>query len=233
MTEARDEDGTMEVPTESRRRWVIPTVIIAVVLLLAGGAVLAMYLVTGTGQPAVEQTPTATAPADTSTPSATPAPTPTPTPTGAAQPTDCYEIYGQDFLDNEGTQVLNDPSVSGTDISRYRVVEEIRETLPGIECHWGGATEGGIANAVNTISAPDQARVITLLGENEHVCAPENDGIICRQSETVGGEEGEPIWVLAEEHFFRDGLWVSTWWAAGTDVDISDTTIPMYETIWG
>ncbi|MBG6237862.1 hypothetical protein IWX78_000817 [Mycetocola sp. CAN_C7] len=227
MASLHGDDGDAIRPAQ-RRTWLIPTVVIVVVLLLAGGAITALYVANTATENDAAPTPTATTrPTSAAIPTPTPTATPVPTPSGASQPTDCFAIYPQAFLDAQEGEPLNDPSVSGTDISRYRAIEEIRETLPGFECHWGLPTEGGVANAVNTVTAPEQARVITLLEENEHVCAPENDGIVCRQSE--GPMEG---WTLAEEHFFRDGLWVSTWWA-GTQGDIADTSGPIYDTIWG
>lgn len=213
----------------SRRRWLLPVVIVVAIAVLIGGLFVASALSSAAGDPVAQPDETPTQ--EPSSPATAPAtPTPTETTTGVTQPTDCYEIYGQAFLDTTGTEVLNDPSVAGSDISRYRPIEEIRESLPGIECHWGLATEGGVANAVNTVTPDQRQDVIGLLEENEHVCVDANEGTICRQSQTFD-EEGS-VWTLAEEHFFRDGLWVSTWWA-GTSGGIEETTSGLYDTIWG
>jgi hypothetical protein len=226
-----NDHGEPTTPSKARpRRWIIPAIIVVIVL-VAGGIFAATVLSSAARDAVAEPVATDTAEPDTTPlPAETPTPTPAPTETAAAQPTDCYAIYGQEFLDTTGTEVLNDPSVAGTDISRYRPIEEIRETLPGIECHWGLATEGGVANAVNSVTAEQQQDVIGLLGDNDHICAEEFGGTVCRQSATFD-EEGS-TWTLAEEHFFREGLWVSTWWA-GTASSISETTGPIYDTIWG
>ncbi|MET1051175.1 MAG: hypothetical protein ABWX65_00910 [Mycetocola sp.] len=219
-----NDDG--EKKREPRRRTgLIVTVVIVLLVILGGGAIVASSLAGTPDDTAATPAPTTSTPAD-ETPTAAPPSTPVPTPSGAGQPTDCFQIYPQDFLNLQEGQPLNDPSVAGSDISRYRAIEEIRETLPGFECHWGLPTEGGIANAVNTVTADEQATVVALLEENDHTCASEREGIVCRQSQ--GPMDG---WTLAEEHFFRDGLWVSTWWA-GTQGDIADTSEPVYATIW-
>lgn len=226
-------------PSDGRFFLVGITILVVAIVAWAGSA-----LVFGTPadsqrgaspKPAVSATATApTTPAPT-----TPAPTSperTSSPEGEAKapaaPESCMEVYPQTFLDQMADEELNHESMADSGISRYPAIEEFRKPLPGFECHWGLGTEGGIANAVNRVNREAQDEAIALIEANDHICEPHREGTICRQSEVLPDEEGtSTVWTIAEEHFFRDGLWVSTWWA-GTASSIESNTSGIYTTIW-
>lgn len=218
-------------PDASRRKRILVwgTAIALAVVVVGAGITFALI-----NQPA--QTPPAAAEP---TPSETPSPTPTataePTPTvqPLALPTDCRKIYTQAFLDAWAGEELNSPQLEGVGISRHPAIEDIRVTLPGIDCLWGGATEGGTSNAVNS-TTPEQKAALIAAATGEGFTCVDNDTdslTVCSISVQLSPEEDPDQWTVSEELYFRDGL-VVTSWRASTAGTMADTTQPVYDTLW-
>lgn len=234
MTETTEPAGAM---ARKHKRIIIAVSITLALILIAGGTAVALLIPPKADPAPPVSAPSTSAPAPSASPAATPEPAETtpPATTGPAQPTDCRTIYPAGYPDGYEGEELNHESMTGSDISRYEAIESIREALPGIECHWGLATEGGVMNAVNTVDSATQAQAIEVMKANDHVCEPWLEGTLCRQSETLPDEDAadgaETIWTIAEEHYFADGLWVSTWFA-GTASSIRHYSDGIYATIW-
>lgn len=217
-------------PERNDKRGVILGVSIAViaVLILGGGAAYALAI-----QPAPEAPPSPS----TEQPAVPDKPARVePTAEPVALPTDCREIYTEEFLDAHENVDLNHEGVIGTPVSRFAPVEAIRETLPGIECQWGGPTEGGIYSAVNAVTPDMGIQLVAAATESGFTCDGVGGGItLCRYSETFPEDETDPanttIWTTAEDVYLRDGLVVTTWFA-GTASSIDAVTQPIYDTLW-
>lgn len=218
-------------PEKNDRRGVILGVSIAViaVLILGGGAAYALAI-----QPVPEAPPVAS----TEQPAVPDKriPVAEPTADAIALPTDCREIYTQEFLDAHKNVDLNHEGVVGTPVSRFEPIESIRETLPGIECQWGGPTEGGVYSAVNAITPEVGIELIAAATESGFACAGiGDDTTLCRYSETFPEDETDPgnttTWTLAEDVYLRDGLVITTWFG-GTASSIDAVTQPIYDTLW-
>lgn len=216
--------------SRSKRGLVWGTAIALAVLLLVGvGIAFALGNQPGPLPPAAaEPTPTGTPSA---TPTATEAPTPTAQP--VALPTDCRKIYTQEFLDAWAGEELNSPQLDGVGISRHPAIEDIRVTLPGIDCLWGVATEGGTSNAVNSTTPEQKAALIAAATSEGFTCVGDDTDAftICSISVTLSPEEDPDQWTVSEELYFRDGL-VVTSWRASTAGTMADTTQPVYDTLW-
>jgi hypothetical protein len=231
--------------TTTSRRTIVLGVVLAIVIVLAVGASIAFSLASQPAEPATSE-PTAAGtpspspsaiPSASTAPEATPTAAPTPTASPSAKPaeptkplpTDCRKIYTTQFLELWAGQPLNDPSLVGVGISRYESVETIRDSLPGIECKWGEATEGGMSNAVNQVTRDTQAAMTAAATAEGFRCAENGAGAtVCGIS--VGPADGDE-WVVAEELYFRDGLVVTTW-RASTAGSIADSSRPVYDTLW-
>jgi hypothetical protein len=200
--------------------------VIAVVALVTVGASLAFSF---TNEPEPKRQASGAATPSASAPVA-PSPTPTMTEPTTALPNDCREIYTPEFLELWAGEPLNDPALVDVDISRYSSVENLRESLAGIECKWGAATEGGMSNAVNQVTPAEKADLLA---------AATAEGFACVEGQTEGttvcgitvGPSEDDEWVMAEELYFRDGLVVTTW-RASTVGSISDSSQPVYDTLW-
>lgn len=224
------DDGTREpepggdpVPQSG---WLIASLVVAMIVIVGAIAVIiAMTQWSGdtTGPDRPLSTPSEFPPSGTTTPA--------PADDGQrALPTDCRSIYSPAFLENHAYMPLNDPRVVETDVSRFVGVEAIRETLPGIECHWGPPTEGGLTTAVNEVTPAQQDEAIILIKSHGVRCGDWNQGVLCHYS--TGPDPKDPNgWVIAEQHFFRDGLWVTTWWAS-TFGSIEEDALAVYTTLW-
>ncbi|GAB3618392.1 hypothetical protein GCM10027416_29490 [Okibacterium endophyticum] len=174
---------------------------------------------TGSGTPSTTSSPTPTASS----------PEPSTPPTARALPADCYAIYDEEFLATYGQMELNDPSVMQGGLSRVPEVEALREPLNGLDCRWGLATEGGTASALDEVPADVQEQAIGVIQSLGGTCEDWNGGTLCRYSFPMDGDtEG---WSISEQYFFRDGWWVTTWWA-GTVGSIDDVTDGIYATLW-
>lgn len=227
----------MTAPTRTRRdskirRNIIWGVVIAVVAVLAVGASIAYSLSNrsepkpqAAGQKTEQPTPTIS---PTSSPASTPSPTPTADKPVRSLPGDCRSIYTPAFLDLWEGVPLNDPLLADVGISRYDGVETLRKSLPGIECKWGGPTEGGMSNALNQVTAAQAAALTAAATVDGFTCNDGPTATVCTISEGPSGDEG---WVVAEELYVRDGLLVTTW-RASTAGSIADSTQPVYDTLW-
>lgn len=218
-------------PERTDKRGVILGVSIAViaVLILGGGVAYALAIQPDPEAPPVPSTEQPAVPDK-------PAPVSEPTAEPVALPTDCRKIYTEEFLDAHKNADLNHEGVVGTPVSRFAPIEAIRETLPGIECQWGGPTEGGIYSAVNAITPDVEIELIAAATESGFTCEGAGDDItLCRHSETFPEDEADPnnttIWTSAEDVYLRDGLVVTTWYA-GTASSIDAVTQPIYDTLW-
>jgi hypothetical protein len=223
--------------SSSRRRvWLLVGGIVAAVVIIS--LVVVFFLTRSGGDPlASSSTPSASASASsTAVPTASPTAAPTATPSAApvetagpvALPTDCYKIFDQAYLDTYGSAELNSPLLEPI-ISRIADVEALRASLPGIECRWGGPTEGGTASSVNAVTPAQQDEAIALAVANGASCEDWQQGTKCRIFERLDE------WYTAEEYFFRDGLWVSTWLAGtiGDENTITDEmTSSIESTLW-
>lgn len=214
--------------TRSRAPWVVGTILV----ILAVIAIVAVALLgqgTPTSEPSPTSAPSVTDSAPGPSPSATTDPTPTlaPTPLAEGMPADCAALYGPTRLaENLATfGVLNDELVmTDPTLSRHDAVEEVRRALPSIECFWGVATEGGLQTAVTAVSETDTEQALAALTAAGFGCAAQDDGTMCTlalhdamDGETGGTPSTDPATLsasdLGEQHFFRDGIWLGTWWA--------------------
>lgn len=207
-------------------------------LLIAGVTLAAVVAAVGAGfgvaQSQTEQRPEKSA-APLPSPSATPVVTDTPVESEAAPralPTDCRAIYTQEFLDTHANVDLNMPEVTATGISRFPAVEAIREELQSLECYWGGPTEGGLQSAVNALPADQLESTIAAVRTAGAACGEWDGGTLCRYSTVLEPNPDDPSrWTIAEQYYFRDGWWVTTW-QAGTVRSIDEDTQPLYTTLW-
>lgn len=214
-------------PTRPRTPWIIGTVLVIIAVI----AIVAVAFL-GQGTPTTEpspSTPPVTGESPSPAPTATVAPSPTPaaTPLAEGMPADCAALYGPVRLaDNLATfGVLNDELVmSDPALSRHEGVEAVRRASPSIECFWGVATEGGLQTAVTAVSDAAREQALAALAEAGFGCAPQDGGTMCTlalhnamDSESGGTPSTDPATIsaadLGEQHFFRDGIWLGTWWA--------------------
>lgn len=234
--------------TSSRRRKILWAAAIAAAVVLLLGATVAFSLLNQADAVPEPRKTVGAAPSATATPptpSESPAPTtppeaatpqPQPPSGGVALPDDCLKIYTQAFLDSYGTLDLNHPGVETT-VSRFEPIESIREDLPGIQCQWGGPTEGGIYTAVNSVTPEQGIDMVAAATASGFTCeAPGEDITLCRHSESFPEDPSSPTpdpvsWTISEDLYLRDGLVVTTWWA-GTELSIDEATLPVYTTLW-
>jgi len=218
--------GSPEAPASRRRVWLLVGGIVAAVVIVS--LVVVFFLTRPGGDPVSAPTPSASAPASstaspTAPASATSSSAPVEPAAPVALPTDCYEIFDQAYLDTYGSAELNSPLLDPV-ISRIPDIEALRASLPGIDCRWGGPTEGGTASSVNAVTPAQQDDAIALAVANGASCEAWEQGTKCRIFERLDE------WYTAEEYFFRDGLWVSTW-LAGTIGDENTITEEMTSSI--
>lgn len=217
--------------SSSRRRvgLIVGGILAAVVIITLVGV---FFLTRSGSNPLSASTPSASVSASvTAVPSASPTAAPPATSSAApvepaapaALPTDCYKIFDQAYLDTYGSAELNSPLLEPV-ISRIPDIEALRASLPGIDCRWGGPTEGGTASSVNAVTPAQQDEAIALAVANGASCEDWEEGTKCRIFQRLDE------WYTAEEYFFRDGLWVSTW-LAGTIGDENTITQEMTSSI--
>jgi hypothetical protein len=222
--------GSAVAPSSRRRVWLLVGGIVAAVVIVS--LVVVFFFTRPGGDPVSAPTSSASAPASsTAVPTASPTAPASATSSSApvepaapvALPTDCYEIFDQAYLDTYGSAELNSPLLEPV-ISRIPDIEALRASLPGIDCRWGGPTEGGTASSVNAVTPAQQDDAIALAVANGASCEDWEQGTKCRIFERLDE------WYTAEEYFFRDGLWVSTW-LAGTIGDENTITEEMTSSI--
>ncbi|GHD51499.1 hypothetical protein D9V29_14685 [Mycetocola manganoxydans] len=225
-----DETAT---PAKKMTRRTMVLIVAAVIAVLALGVGLAVTLTNQPAPPvASEPTPSAS-PTASATPTTSPTAVPTPTPTeepGAPLPSDCLSIYSAEFLKVWADVELNDPALDDVGISRFDAVEAARQSLPGIECRWGVPTEGGMSTAVNSTTSAEKDALVAAALEDGFSCEDRESITVCAISNGPNADDAEG-WVVSEELYFRDGLVVTTW-RASTVGSMTDSTQPVYSTLW-
>ncbi|MBG6239405.1 hypothetical protein IWX78_002384 [Mycetocola sp. CAN_C7] len=227
MTESTPTSAPSPAAKKTRRSLMWAGVVVTGVLILGGGVAYSLA-----NQP---EPPSAAAEA---APGVKPKPTQTPTVTEPlivpiTQPTDCLDIYSQEFLQSQGVDQLNLPEMEGVGLSRYDSIETIRMSLPGIDCQWGPPTEGGMATAVNTTTPETKTALMTAATAEGFICLDHGEPFhsVCSISVGPSTEEGADGWSIYEELYFRDSLVVSTW-RASISGTMQNSTQPVYQTLW-
>ncbi|KQX06965.1 MULTISPECIES: hypothetical protein [unclassified Leifsonia] len=205
--------------TRGRRRTRMLLASSGTALALAGIAVTAAF-----GVPALTEQSTTPPPfAETTTPTPEPSPTPTPTPTSTPSvaaveiPSDCSGIYTTDWTSDFNGLVLN-PERPGDDSQKYAALDDVfgptLEANSKLGCLWAsadpGADEVGLRTEVASLTPELQDSLIEHAKASGYTCTNELGGTRCNiQSEAeVAPDEARS----GTTHFFRDGIWVSTWW---------------------
>jgi hypothetical protein len=156
-------------------------------------------------------TPDATTGATTE-PTAKSRPTPsavaTPDAVGVVIPGECESIYSPGMFEGlqEDIPPLNDPSMTEPNFSNNDEIEEMVRSLEFLECTWGGAGEVGIVTAVAKVSEEQATEARAVMESSGYDCYEQREGIRCVIREELEGN------TLGESHFFRDDVWVSTFW---------------------
>ncbi|TFV99883.1 hypothetical protein [Orlajensenia leifsoniae] len=132
-------------------------------------------------------------------------------------PTDCSAIYTKDWTPDFGGLVLN-PERPGDDSQKYAALDDVfGPTLQAnskLGCLWASADPGsdevGLRTEVASLTPELQATLIEHAETSGYACADEFGGTRCDiESEAeVAPDEARS----GTMHFFRDGIWVSTWW---------------------
>lgn len=160
-----------------------------------------------------------------SEPRPTPSAAPAPQPVGVVIPADCEQIYGPDMFAGlqEDLAPLNDPSMADPKFSNTGEVEELLRSLEYLQCTWGGAGDMGIVTAVARVTEEQSAQAIEIMESNGFDCYGQLEGTRCVTREEADG------YVVGESHFFRDDVWLSTFWS---NAPIRGYTENMVGAIW-
>lgn len=154
-----------------------------------------------------------------------------PSASGFALPAVCESVYSAGMLATLQAQVppLNDPGVTLFSTQNAAALEVLDSGIATLRCSWGRPSESGLATNVSVIDAEQAATVQSAL---------EADGIACEQ--VLGGTRcvieqqridlDDNLVTTGEQHFFRDGGWVSTAYVGALP---DGYTQDIAETLWG
>lgn len=144
-------------------------------------------------------------------------------------PGDCSGIYTKDWTPDFKGLVLN-PARPGDESQKYAALDDVfgpaLQANSKLGCLWAStdplADEVGLRTEVASVTPELQASLIEHARTSGYTCSDEFGGTRCDIESEAEVEPGQAR--SGTTHFFRDGIWVSTWWSrinpAGYTVDI-------------